>query len=223
MKTCNGCAGDKDFGCEPCLNGEHSGDLISRNALKEEIIKWFNLTEVHNQYWWNRVKTIIDNAPTIETYTEEDTEEDIKDAIKIGFRDGYAMARAKYESSQDEVILAHEQISYERGVADGYAEAIEERLQGDLISRESARMCLTGVIEDDMTISDFICRTDKRLREIPACEERLQSKWTIIDDTTCECPKCKHQQVYVLSPKESNVNFCENCGADNRGGSNGSR
>ena len=40
--------------------------LIDANALKEEIIKWFNLTEVHNQYWWNRVKTIIDNAPTVE-------------------------------------------------------------------------------------------------------------------------------------------------------------
>lgn len=39
MKTCKGCAGDKDFGCEPCLNGEHSGDLISRSALLDTEMK----------------------------------------------------------------------------------------------------------------------------------------------------------------------------------------
>lgn len=47
--------------------------------------------------------------------------------------------------------------------------------------------------------------------------ERPQGEWTIIDDTVCECPLCKHQQTFLLSPKESNVNFCEKCGADMRG------
>ena len=41
-----------------------------------------------------------------------------------------------YERPSDEVIIAHERIAYERGVADGYAEALEEmkdkeRLQGE--------------------------------------------------------------------------------------------
>lgn len=31
------------------------------------------------------------------------------------------------DNKYDEVILAHERVAYERGVADGYAEAIEER------------------------------------------------------------------------------------------------
>ena len=47
--------------------------------------------------------------------------------------------------------------------------------------------------------------------------ERPQGEWIIIDDTVCECPRCKHQQTFLLSPKESNVNFCEKCGADMRG------
>lgn len=44
------------------------------------------------------------------------------------------------DNKYDEVILAHEQIAYERGVADGYAEAIEEgkntRLQGKWIGKD---------------------------------------------------------------------------------------
>ena len=43
-----------------------------------------------------------------------------------------------YERPSDEVIIAHERIAYERGVADGYAEALEEmkdkeRPQGEWI------------------------------------------------------------------------------------------
>lgn len=39
---------------------------IDANALQNAIIDEFNLTEVHDQYWWNRVKSIINNAPTVE-------------------------------------------------------------------------------------------------------------------------------------------------------------
>ena len=46
---------------------------------------------------------------------------------------------------------------------------------------------------------------------------RPKGKWIIIDDTVCKCSRCKHQQTFLLSPKESNVNFCEKCGADMRG------
>lgn len=45
----------------------------------------------------------------------------------------------------DEIIIAHERIAYERGVADGYAEAIEEgkneRPQGEQIAWEQGYEC----------------------------------------------------------------------------------
>ena len=46
------------------------------------------------------------------------------------------------ERHHDEVIIAHERIAYERGVADGYAEALEEmkdkeRPQGEWIKNET--------------------------------------------------------------------------------------
>ncbi|MBO4543258.1 MAG: hypothetical protein J5725_08780 [Bacteroidales bacterium] len=46
------------------------------------------------------------------------------------------------ERPPDEVIIAHERIAYERGVADGYAEALEEmkdkeRPQGEWLDRNS--------------------------------------------------------------------------------------
>lgn len=83
-------------------------------------------------------------------------------------------------------------------------------MNNDLISRESARMCLTGVIKEDMTISDFICRTDKRLREIPACEERPQGEWNYIQAGMPICPFCGAE------PHKHYKNFCPNCGADMR-------
>ena len=64
-------------------------DLISRSALKEAFTEayagiTFSLIECND---------IIDNAPTVEDITEDD----IKEAIKTGYRDGYDMAKAKYE------------------------------------------------------------------------------------------------------------------------------
>ena len=55
-----------------------------------------------------------------------------------------------YERPSDEVIIAHERIAYERGVADGYAEALEEmkgkeRPQGEwkheIIGDKSCVLC----------------------------------------------------------------------------------
>lgn len=65
----------------------------------------------------------------------------------------------------------------------------------------------------------FISRCDIQALDlaIKALEDKPQGEWIIIDDTVCECPRCKHQQTFLLSPKESNVNFCEKCGADMRG------
>ena len=47
--------------------------------------------------------------------------------------------------------------------------------------------------------------------------QRPQGEWKITGDATCECQFCHYQHVYVLSPKESGLNFCNHCGADMRG------
>ena len=84
------------------------------------------------------------------------------------------------------------------------------RSQGDLISRESARMCLTGVIEDDMTISDFICRTDKRLREIPACKEP-QGEWKNPTVLTIPDNPTNGNMIKVMFP-DAKISFSEGLG-----------
>lgn len=47
---------------------------------------------------------------------------------------------------------------------------------------------------------------------------RMQGKWKITGDVTCECQFCHYPHIYVLSPKECGLNFCTRCGADMRGG-----
>lgn len=42
---------------------------------------------------YNDIKDVIDNAPTVDTYTEDD----VQYAIKEGHQVGYEMAKAKYE------------------------------------------------------------------------------------------------------------------------------
>lgn len=69
--------------------------LIDANALKEAISDVeLSLTNKRT------ILGIVDNAQTIETYTEED----LKKAIKTGYDDGYAMAKAKYERPQGKWI-----------------------------------------------------------------------------------------------------------------------
>ena len=49
---------------------------------------------------YNDIKDVIDNAPTVDTYTEDD----VHYAIKEGHQVGYEMAKAKFERPQDEAI-----------------------------------------------------------------------------------------------------------------------
>ena len=82
-------------------------DLISREALKEFI------NEVCFSKEWAKYRadkgtrgqiecilTYIENAPTVEAYTEED----IKQTIKENFDIGYEMAKSKYKRPQGEWI-----------------------------------------------------------------------------------------------------------------------
>ena len=69
------------------IGGRHNG------KMREQII------EVYGKGWNDCIDAIIDNAPTVEP---EITNEDIQNAIKQGYKDGYAMARAKYERPKGE-------------------------------------------------------------------------------------------------------------------------
>ena len=79
--------------------------LIDANALisaieKGEGISW-------ERYGDNEVcvrKKYIDNAPTVEAFTEED----IKQTIKENFDIGYEMAKNKYETPKGEWIVTSE-------------------------------------------------------------------------------------------------------------------
>ena len=72
-----------------------NADLISRSALKE------NLRENHYfGMFTENICEVIDNAPTVETYTEED----MKRTIKENFDLGYEMAKNKYERPKGEWI-----------------------------------------------------------------------------------------------------------------------
>lgn len=108
-------------------------DLISREALKKEILK-HREDYIDDNFFWTKLFNIIDNAPTVEptfglfkemlcsecekTPQGEYTEEDIKQAIKENFDIGYGMAKAKYERPQGEWILPNfygDGVSYECG------------------------------------------------------------------------------------------------------------
>lgn len=110
----------------------NEGDLISREALK----KYKFTTQVANGVEIGDVDVVpvasIDNAPAVKI----DTNDIEYKAYCKGLEDGKKIAR-----SPDEVIIAHERIAYERGVADGYAEALEEikdkeRPQGEWIGSD---------------------------------------------------------------------------------------
>lgn len=71
-KNCFDCNGDKDFGCEDCLN-KSKGDLISREALKEAIDTLFK----NGGFDSGLVMQTIDNAPTVTI-----------DNYSMGYQDG---------------------------------------------------------------------------------------------------------------------------------------
>ena len=81
---------------------EASGDLISRSALKKSIKSYADDQYAENEYLGEyAIIDIIDNAPTVEAFTEED----MKRTIKENFDIGYEMAKNKYERPQGEWIF----------------------------------------------------------------------------------------------------------------------
>ena len=75
------------------IGGRHNG------KMREQII------EVYGKGWNDCIDAIIDNAPTVEP---EITNEDIQNAIKQGYKDGYEMARAKFERPRGEWVKDEE-------------------------------------------------------------------------------------------------------------------
>lgn len=71
--------------------------LIDADALKEEFAKH----EDRKGYLICDWEEFIDNAPTVDTYTEDD----VQYAIKEGHQVGYEMAKAKFERPQGEFTI----------------------------------------------------------------------------------------------------------------------
>ena len=72
-----------------------NNDLISREALKKAI------EECKYCGFYGKLIEIINNAPTVETYSEED----MCDTTSNGFDIGYDFAKAKYERPQGKWIV----------------------------------------------------------------------------------------------------------------------
>lgn len=85
--------------------------LIDADKLKEhkfltpdaeEAKKWLPAETQGYQLGWNDcIDTIVDNAPTVDTYTEDD----VQYAIKEGHQVGYEMAKAKFERPHGEWFI----------------------------------------------------------------------------------------------------------------------
>ena len=72
-----------------------NNDLISREALKKAYFNAINETSIGEV----SIIELIDNAPTVETYSEED----MCDTTSNGFDIGYDFAKAKYERPQGDI------------------------------------------------------------------------------------------------------------------------
>ena len=87
-KNCFGCNGDKDFGCEDCLN-KFKGDLISREALKKAIDAAYEEYDGYDpndlMRFAERVDEEIDNAPTVVDATCPNCDS----GYAQGYSDGY--------------------------------------------------------------------------------------------------------------------------------------
>ena len=70
--------------------------LIDADALKKALDELFE----NGGYDSGLVMNLIDNAPTVDTYTEDD----VHYAIKEGHQVGYEMAKAKFERPHGEII-----------------------------------------------------------------------------------------------------------------------
>ena len=64
------------------------------------------VNRAYQQGWNDAIDAIVDNAPTVEDYTEDD----INAAIKTGFQDGYEMAKAKYDMAIKAILDIKEKV-----------------------------------------------------------------------------------------------------------------
>lgn len=71
--------------------------LIDADALKKALDELFE----NGGYDSGLVMNLIDNAPTVDTYTEDD----VHYAIKEGHQVGYEMAKAKFKRPQGEWLI----------------------------------------------------------------------------------------------------------------------
>lgn len=101
--------------------------LINANALRNSFIDtfWKLMAGKDDTAFdvFDVMRNVIDNAPTVDTYIEDD----IHEAIKAGYQDGYGMAKAKFERSQCELVEEIiEELESRKDYGVDYAQAMED-------------------------------------------------------------------------------------------------
>lgn len=81
-------------------------DKLSEHKFTRESAK----SSDYMRGWNDCIDTIIDNAPTVDTYTEDDVQE----AIKAGYQVGYELPKAKFERPQGKWIPVSERLPEEK-------------------------------------------------------------------------------------------------------------
>lgn len=118
---------------------------IDANALREEFNRPF-----WEKWEWDIICKTIDNAPTV---TPEITDEDIRDAIKQGYKDGYAMARAKFERPKGDIEFAKwvaDQIFFKEVKDDLFVELACRKLEKlGLVEKTESEWILRGGGENE--------------------------------------------------------------------------
>ena len=92
-----------------------NNDLISRSALLKAFSESNHIKETASGLdvmEMLAIKETVDNAPTVEAYTEED----IKRTIKENFDLGYEMAKNKYEKPKESELVKAYTKGFDTGV-----------------------------------------------------------------------------------------------------------
>lgn len=89
-----------------------------------------------------------------------------------------------------------------------------------MTNKEAIKYLILPIATSTEPSAEYLKQKEAYELAIKALEERPQGAWVFdgCDDVTCKCMFCGHEHVYVTSPKANGVNFCEQCGADMRGG-----
>ena len=92
-----------------------NNDLISRKALRKVLsdpLYRSTIKDYGEILKYTFVMDIIDNAPTVDTYTEDDVQE----AIKAGYQVGYELPKAKFERPQEWIPVSERLPKYNKTV-----------------------------------------------------------------------------------------------------------